>query len=765
MPTFTVDTHLFRELGDLLVGRDSTALVELIKNAYDADATVVTVYGEALTNGAQSVIRIADDGAGMTREQFEKGFLRIASRLKDEGERRSARFSRRYTGAKGVGRLAAHKLAREIDIQTVTRQGTRLQGLHAVIDWDAVEKVETLEDVETTNAIRIESLEGRLAREGTVITLRRLRRDWSPAAHTRFLTELQAFNPPPSLTAPLPKHVLRERLLFDAAKVRDSRAADGTKFRVDLEGELAPPDEYWTAAVDAADWVIEIAADRASKTVRYAIAPTERTAAAMPFVSPVTFAIPHPTPKVGPFFQARILTRVGSAKGREKSARAWMARSTGVRVYVEGFRVLPYGESGNDWLSLDRDATSRNRELLVRRGADDPLRELFGTEDRDEDEGLKLQPNKHYIGAVFLTQDDAPDLRMLVNREGFIPDGSYLTLVSLVRGGIDLYTRVRAQATVHAAQITENASNGDRSTKASNDGTRSVAVRSRLVRATEAVEAARGALAKGDTSTAGTSIAIAFEEMQQFERVAAQLADERRMLQVLASVGTQFAAFVHEVNGILGMANAVERVIGQVRTDATLPPSAKRGVIDAHTAAQELRRQIERQAAYLVDVISPEASRRRSRQRLHERFARATRLVQLAADQRAITIENKLPEDLETPPMFAAELTAVFSNLLTNAIKAAGENGRVRASGRRTPRGELTCRLENTGVAVNLENAEQWFQPFASSTTRVDTTLGQGMGLGLTITRNLLEEYGAQIEFVRPSRGFATAIEISFPVT
>jgi hypothetical protein len=38
MAKFTVDTHLFRELGELLVGRDSTALVELIKNSYDADA-------------------------------------------------------------------------------------------------------------------------------------------------------------------------------------------------------------------------------------------------------------------------------------------------------------------------------------------------------------------------------------------------------------------------------------------------------------------------------------------------------------------------------------------------------------------------------------------------------------------------------------------------------------------------------------------------------------------------------------------------------
>ena len=44
MAKFTVDTQLFRELGELLVGRESTALVELIKNSYDADSSAVAVY-------------------------------------------------------------------------------------------------------------------------------------------------------------------------------------------------------------------------------------------------------------------------------------------------------------------------------------------------------------------------------------------------------------------------------------------------------------------------------------------------------------------------------------------------------------------------------------------------------------------------------------------------------------------------------------------------------------------------------------------------
>ncbi|MDN8817539.1 ATP-binding protein, partial [Staphylococcus aureus] len=60
---FSVDTHLFRELGKLLVGRDSTALIELVKNAYDADATKVVLHADRL-DGPEGMIRIADDGTG-----------------------------------------------------------------------------------------------------------------------------------------------------------------------------------------------------------------------------------------------------------------------------------------------------------------------------------------------------------------------------------------------------------------------------------------------------------------------------------------------------------------------------------------------------------------------------------------------------------------------------------------------------------------------------------------------------------------------------
>jgi signal transduction histidine kinase len=236
---------------------------------------------------------------------------------------------------------------------------------------------------------------------------------------------------------------------------------------------------------------------------------------------------------------------------------------------------------------------------------------------------------------------------------------------------------------------------------------------------------------------------------------------EGAILRILASVGMQMASFVHEINALLGNAVAVEAVLDRIRRDTTLPSDARQKLSTLQVAVGELRRSVERQAAYLTDVVSPDARRRRSRQRIAERFDAAARLVLNSAQRLSIGMENRIPDDLRSPPMFPAELTTVFTNLLTNAVKAAGKKGKVRASGRNEA--GTVIRVENTGTAVELDESERWFRPFESTTDRVDPVLGQGMGMGLPITRNMLGEYGATILFVKPSSGFASAIEIRFP--
>ena len=197
-PSFSVDTNLFRELGEFLVGRDSTALVELIKNAYDADATEVYVNAIGMRDPDRGSIVIRDNGIGMTLELFTKGFLRVASRMKETQDRRSLVLKRRYTGAKGIGRLAAHRLAHKLEILSVpdARLGTGSDlSLLASIDWDEVERSGTLDQLSARALVVNTEPKMPISSGGTVIELSNLRRAWTVTEIARFQAEMDAFRP------------------------------------------------------------------------------------------------------------------------------------------------------------------------------------------------------------------------------------------------------------------------------------------------------------------------------------------------------------------------------------------------------------------------------------------------------------------------------------------------------------------------------------------------------------------------------------------
>jgi signal transduction histidine kinase len=759
---FTVDTHLFRELGQLLVGRDSTALVELIKNSYDADATKVIVNGQNLDNKELGIITILDDGIGMGEGQFNEGFLRIASRLKDEGERRSKRYKRRFTGAKGIGRLAAHKLAGLIHIDSIPATdvlGQYARPVVAEIDWDKVELKQTLDEIEGSGAVTVKTEEFPInAKSGTVIELRKLRRKWTDTERARFFAEVQTFSPPQVLIDLPPSAVNHNQLLFERPTIQDSHTAD-PGFSVELTGELESGESYWPSLAQAAQWVVEIDVRKADGKVEYNIIPTSSGKQQFPDAERQRYTLNHPYPEAGPFFQSRILIREGGKiKGDEKT---WQDRTSGVRVYMEGFRVLPYGEPLDDWLSIDATYTNRHKTLTY-------LSEIGFEESEDRQEGLVYLRNRSYFGAVFLTLSNSASLQMLVNREGFIPEESYENLVRIVRTGIDLSVRVRAAANKpkreerrKQRQLPGIEVPGIEAEQSRLSLRQDVEISVR--RASELANEARQLAATGDFAAAQVRIEQAAAQFSLGSQTSERLMTEGTMLRVLASVGTQMTAFVHEINGILGSAVALEKAVAKMREDLQLPTSARNKLGQLHAAIGDLRRSVERQASYLTDVVSPDARRRRSRQKLAERFDAGKRLVEHSAQRRGIKIANEIPHELKSPPMFMAELTLVFSNLLTNAIKAAGTNGKIRGQASAEENGSIVLRIENTGVVVNPDKGERWFKPFESTTVETDPVLGQGMGMGLPITRNILEEYGATIKFVHPSQGYATAVEITFP--
>ena len=220
---------------------------------------------------------------GMNAEAFEKGFLRVASRLKEEGERRSALFQRRYTGAKGIGRLAAHKLAKKLEIDSVPQfpgsEGIR-EALNAIIDWDKIEQYETLDELDSTDAILLETkpiFEN--THSGTALLLSRLRRAWTETERARFLAEVQSFDPPSFLCEPLRDRLSKSHCCLTHQVVRDQYSnAETSPFRVNLEGDFDAGEDYWTLVAATFNWVLEIRTDPNNGQIGFGIAPYKEEA-------------------------------------------------------------------------------------------------------------------------------------------------------------------------------------------------------------------------------------------------------------------------------------------------------------------------------------------------------------------------------------------------------------------------------------------------------------------------------------------------------
>jgi signal transduction histidine kinase len=751
-PVFTVDTHLFRELGNYLVGRDSTALIELVKNSYDADATAVVVRGTNLHDPETGVIIVSDNGTGMTEAQFRQGFLRIASRAKEEGDRRSPFFHRRYTGAKGIGRLAAHKLAETLTVRSVSGspKSKSATAIEASIDWRAIEAQTTLDQIRDEVVVRALVL-GRPETTGTRIELSRLRKGWEPEERGHFVQECNSLQAPRALLSPLNPQILPKAMLFEAPIQRLTSSKD-KGFELRLEGDFSTGESLWEQIVSSADWVIEIdlpkPKDGDSVVVRYGIAPTALRAGRQSGLKPRVIERSLPAMEDRPYFQARILVQVNPKDKINERQR--VRQQSGVRVYVEGFRVLPYGDIGNDWLSLDANYSRRSTLDYAKE-----IEQLFKATVKDSNWSNLFLPNRSVFGAVFITQDNSGGLIPLVNREGFLPNPAYDELRENVRIGLDLFTRIRADSEYEErSRARANREKPNRSPGST--------VLDTIAQASGVVRSIQNAVATSDTATAKRGITDLTSKMETLEGELGEIVTQSDLLRITASVGTQMGEFVHEVQTLLGTAQTVCEALDRIRKDPSLSKNVRAELAAVHAAALDMRRQLERQASYLIDISTPDASRRRSKLKLADRFDAALRLVSRAAENRGIDIRNEIPLDLKSPAMFPAELTTVFSNLLTNAVKNAGQDGVILATGG-SSEGRVFIKVQNTGNAVDLQISERLFRPYVSTTTMIDPTLGQGMGLGLPITRSTLERYGIQIEFVAPDKGLATAVLIKFP--
>lgn len=774
---FTVDTHLLRELGDLLVGRDSTAILELVKNGYDADATIVRIVAQNLSNPNDAVLTVEDNGIGMTANRFRSAFLRIAGRTKEAGERRSPKYLRTYTGQKGIGRLASQKLAKVLEVHSIpdaSNNKTFEPGVNARIDWEEIDQQHTLHDLKDGLSVT-EVPVPRGAVSGTVMEMRSLKRTWSSTEVARFVSEIQTAQPPTMLlesdsdSLSIVGESLISRPLVRSASERDPG------FELQLDGDLASGDELWEQAAEDFQWCIEI--DVGGGRTRYRISPTRAYARREPLARQYSFEAGADKDLR---FQARFYMMPG-ASSRRGPLKGFVRSTSGIRVYMEGFRVLPYAEYGDDWLEIDREYRSGARYYTIE--LDDSLSDELEV---DKQEGLNAVASNGYFGAVFLTDGGAPGLESLVNREGFVPGTTFKSIREIVQNGVRLSVRVRRsvfnqrqRVNATAPRLTiDNESEPDRQKKDPSEGFEFDA----SGRTPFEVLAKHG-LSKEDSNKIEDAAAIAAtlsgeKEVENytptgistrmlaegFNITRSQLHSVQSLqpeLRVLAGVGLQLGAFVHDINGMLASATTIRDLLRGLLDDA-LDQKIRKTLQVTLRAADELAHTLARQSSYLTDVLTSDPRRRRSKVKVLDRVNSVLRFLAKPLAAKNVSVNVDIPEDLRTGPMFPAEATILLTNLLTNATKNAATDGNIWIDGFDFSE-TVVIVISNNGAVVDLNEAERWFLPFESTTTEVDDVLGQGLGLGLPIVRALADDYRGDVRFVEPSHGVGTAIRVTLP--
>src|SRR6202142_316007 len=166
---FQAEGRLLQELGLRLVAKPEVALVELIKNAYDADSAMCLV---RLEGGGKTLV-VADEGHGMTITDFKTKWMRIATSSKLAGEK-SPKYHRPLTGAKGIGRFAVRFLGDYLVLDSIAFDETYkcMTKLTARFDWPELDTAEDIGDASVEySLIRMPEA----TQPGTTLTITKLR--------------------------------------------------------------------------------------------------------------------------------------------------------------------------------------------------------------------------------------------------------------------------------------------------------------------------------------------------------------------------------------------------------------------------------------------------------------------------------------------------------------------------------------------------------------------------------------------------------------
>ncbi|MCY3661122.1 MAG: sensor histidine kinase [Caldilineaceae bacterium] len=701
---FRFHSRVLAALGRDLVTNDVVAVMELVKNAYDALATQVEVRicPEARDEEGPS-IEIIDNGQGMDHTTIVDVWCVIATPFRQERPiSKTGRYLRAVTGEKGLGRLSAARLGRTLSVVTKARNSPVLE---FSLDWDEMMQVDDLADAAfEVSRLPPDAFEGQ---HGTLIRIDGLRSTWDKEKIDDLRENLVRLVSPFS-TAENFALSLNVVDLWEEPTLRITAPEFMTEPKYAIEG-----------CVDA---------DRTIQA-QYRYRPVGRPVARERSLSE-EWTIPVPTgslfeasdlsgdrPSCGPFqFEIRAwdLTKDDTRDIAEhfdetrQRIRDLISSQRGISVYRDDVLVLPKSEDARDWLGLDIRRVSRI--------------------------GPRLSTSQ-VVGYVRITKEDNPGIVDTSDREGIVSSAATATFRGLILRIVELLEverhtdRLQEKDTDTAKELFANLSADP------------------LVTRLEDLRKAGGGVSD--------AIEVAKDFGQELERSRADIERRFGYYNRLAVIGTIAQMVIHEIRNRT-------TVIGRgLRKAGELADRVRDSVVGrALGMAKESVTSLEA----LADRFAPLASRGyrpgRRTSVVEESIDRCLAMQKRAISACQVAIEA--PSDSCTAVRIdPGEIDAVILNLLANALywlqRYEGERKLRFSLTEDLTAGRVTVSIDDSGPGIDPEDRERVFWPGV-------TRKPDGFGMGLTVASELVDGHGGKMKTIVPGDLGGATFQFDLPL-
>lgn len=415
---FKPRARLLIQLGDQLIKNESIALVELVKNSYDADANVVNIYMENPDDPENGTIIIEDDGYGMTANIVENIWLEPGSDFKTKKIKNlevSPKYKRLPIGEKGIGRFGVHKLGNVIEMTTRSENGKEV---FVKIDWTDFNNYKYLEEVPIKIIERKTPTIFKNGKTGTNIVISKLRKQWERGIAREIKRAINSLGSPfenNDSFKPAFDIVDKPGWFEGLLKWEDIKEYSLFRFKVEMEGNSIKSFHYEFTPWPTMTRLIPRAIDQKSELIdTFKRLKFKDDTKGENYFSLSDYHIGKVTFEGYVFDLDSFILKLGVTD--KKGFKDYMRSNGGVKVFRDGLRVYDYGEPENDWLDLDY---------------------------RRFQQPTKAISNNLILGAVYIDRKDSKELEEKTNREGFVDNDAYKAFKHSILHAIELVETLR----------------------------------------------------------------------------------------------------------------------------------------------------------------------------------------------------------------------------------------------------------------------------------------------------------------------------------